>query len=611
MKIHHSLSGIACKALCLLLFAATSCVDDKYDLSKDVDMTIGVGGGMSLPLGSTEKIMLTELIDTATTDILKLDSEGNYSIFKEGSFTPESFEIENFTLSVDAVGDKRHYDFDLYNLSDDYDNLPEWVKQEMQKSKFPYIVHNAVDYETTFDIEQSVPEEVTRLRTLDFRNDVSLLVNVKIYSANHQSDDILQIVNTLRINGEDGNGFLINVPEYIVFAEENVTGGRLLLQGDVVYNPSSKALEYSREYKMAGLDFSNYKNGYIPVENGTINLHDTLYADGFVDSDTVLLAYDNITHIQSVDFEVTMTINKISVESVEGIFAPEIDPIKEVVDLDLGDDLDFLNDSYLDFNDPRVFVTFNNPVDARMFADTRFVGYDKDGNKINGSDVDVSLSLEGNRENNILISRYNASVPGYTTFLAPTLNNLIKTIPDRIDVNVDARMDESEYSTVVLGRSFGISGNYRVSLPLVFDEFSLVYTEEIEDVLGDDPSEVTDYVTDVNSVTLAFEILNTVPAEFTPSIIAYDKNGRKLNGITVEVVGTIAAGNGMAGAVVTEPVSSAIEINLSALNGELELLDNIDLTFEGSGSGRLNSNEYIQLKDINVTVNEDIVVDLN
>lgn len=611
MKKSHSLSKIISPALFLLLFVATACVDDKYDLSKEVDMTVGVGGGVSLPLGSTEKIMLTELIDTVETDIVKLDNEGNYSIFKEGSFTPENFEIGNLDISLAAVGEKRHYDFDLYNLSDDYDNLPEWIQQEIQKSKFPYIVHNEVDYETSFDIDQSVPEEMVRLRTLDFRNDVSLVVNVKIYSANHQSDDILEIVNTLSLKSDGEDGFLINVPEYIVFADENVTAGKLLLQGDVVYNTSTKALEYSKEYKVAGFDFSNYKNGYVPVEDGIISLHDTLSAEGFVDSDTIMLAYDNITHIQSVDFEVTISINKMSVESVEGIFAPEIDPIKEVVDLDLGDDLDFLGDSYLDFNDPRVFVTFTNPVDARMFADARFAGYDKEGNKIENSDVAVSIALEGNRENNILISRYATELPGYTTFLAPTLNNLIKTIPDRIDVNVEAKMDDSEYSTIVLGRSLGISGNYQVSLPLVFDEFSLVYTEEIEEVLGDDPTEVTDYVTDINSVTLAFEILNTVPAEFTPSIVAYDKNGRRLAGIKVDVVGAIAAGNGMAGTVVTEPVSSNIEINLSALNGELEELDKLDLKFEGRGSGRLNSNEYIQLKNINVTVNEDIVVDLN
>ena len=90
-----------------------------------------------------------------------------------------------------------------------------------------------------------------------------------------------------------------------------------------------------------------------------------------------------------------------------------------------------------------------------------------------------------------------------------------------------------------------------------------------------------------------------------------DKYGNRLSGITVKVQGVVDAGNGMDGAVVTEPVKSAVEINLSALNGELAKLYTLDINFEGKGSGRFNANEYIQLKDITVTIDESISVDLN
>ena len=574
-------------AALLLSLAMTSCVDDKCDLSKDVDATIGIGGGVSFPLGSTEKIMLTELIDASTSDILSLDNEGNYSIFKEGSFTPESFEVGDLNINIASTGEKKHYHFKLFDLSDELDKLPDWVQQEILNSKYPYIVYNEIDYTTNYDIEQSVPEEIKRLRVLDFKNPVPMSIKLKIYSENHQSDDMLELVNSLKLASDNEPGFVVCVPEYIVFADKQINDGRLVLQGNVQYNAATKMLEYEREFMIEGLDFSCYKNGYIPVENGTIALHDELEAVGYVESDTVFFGYKNIAHIQSVDVEVVLSIGEMEIASVEGIFDPEIDPIEEVVDLDLGDDLDFLGDSYLDFNDPRLFVTFSNPVDARLLADASFVGYDKDGRLIEGSDVAVSLSLEGG-ENNILFSRYNTQLPGYTTLQVPTLNNLLKTIPDRIDVSVDARMDDSRYSTIVLGKSLGISGNYQVSLPLVFDEFKLVYTEDFEDILGDDPSEITDYVTDINSVTVDFEVLNTVPAELRPTVVAYDKNGRVLTGVTVDIQGVIAAGNGMSGATVTEPVSSTVAIKMSALNGELERLYKLGLTFEGYGSGRLN-----------------------
>ena len=259
MKKSHSLSKIISPALFLLLFAATACVDDKYDLSKEVDMTVGVGGGVSLPLGSTEKIMLTELIDTVETDIVKLDNEGNYSIFKEGSFKPEYFQIDNLDISIDAASENKHYDFNLNNLSEDYHNLPIWVQQEIQKKKYPYIVHHKVDHRTAFDVEQSVPQEMVRLRALNFRNDVTMAVNVKIYSKNHQSDDMLEIVDRLRLNSEVGEGFLLNVPEYIVFEDKSIVDGHLFLDGEAVYNSSTNSLDYNCEYNIEGLDFIDVK----------------------------------------------------------------------------------------------------------------------------------------------------------------------------------------------------------------------------------------------------------------------------------------------------------------------------------------------------------------
>lgn len=43
----------------LLLGTATSCFDDSYDLKKDIDMTINVGGeNLSFPVGNTEKVTL-------------------------------------------------------------------------------------------------------------------------------------------------------------------------------------------------------------------------------------------------------------------------------------------------------------------------------------------------------------------------------------------------------------------------------------------------------------------------------------------------------------------------------------------------------------------------
>lgn len=52
-----------CLALSLGL-PLTACVDDSYDASKDIDMTMGLGSqGLQLKLGNTENIMLADLLE--------------------------------------------------------------------------------------------------------------------------------------------------------------------------------------------------------------------------------------------------------------------------------------------------------------------------------------------------------------------------------------------------------------------------------------------------------------------------------------------------------------------------------------------------------------------
>ena len=65
---------VACILPAIMLVSCS--IDDKYDMSKELDMTVGVGKGFAVPVGSTEKIMLTELIDTTETDVIKIDAQG-------------------------------------------------------------------------------------------------------------------------------------------------------------------------------------------------------------------------------------------------------------------------------------------------------------------------------------------------------------------------------------------------------------------------------------------------------------------------------------------------------------------------------------------------------
>lgn len=593
---------------------ASCSVDDKYDMSKELDMTVGVGKGFAVPVGSTEKIMLTELIDTTETDVIKIDAQGYYSVYKEGTLNPESFKVNDVNIKIEPIANPKGYDFELIDMSK-FAGLPLWMQEEIKKGLFPHLVReDNIENITEFKINQDVPEEMKKLRGMTFRKPVKMTLQLDVYSKNHLSDDILAKTGRLHLYSKDLNdrGFTIEVPEYIVFApEDNVVDGKLVVDGYLNYDASIQKMVIKREYSIMGLDFSKLPEGYLAVEDGKINISEELKIRGAVESDTVFFTFNNVSHAQHVDIEPRLAIDEMQIATVEGVFDPTIDPIKEVVDVNLGDDLDFLNDAYLDFNDPRIFVTLVNPVAAKIFTDATFAGYDKNGNLIEGSEIATGLTFAPATTNKFYINRYDTQVEGYNTVAIPELNNLVKKIPETLDVQLNARLDNENYTTVTLGEDMEISGSYQVSVPMVFDEFNLEYTETVDDVLGEDADDITDYVTDINSVTVTFDVYNTVPAKFVPSIVAYDKNGNKLENVKVVVTGEVAKGNGMKNGVVSDAVKSSVSINLSVKNGELDKLYKLDLKFAGSGSGTFNSNEYIQVKDAVITIDEQISVDLN
>jgi len=63
-------------------FFFASCVDDSYDLTKDIDMTITVGGDLSIPGSGTEEFTLEEIMDLEDNSVVKTDAQGNYALNK-------------------------------------------------------------------------------------------------------------------------------------------------------------------------------------------------------------------------------------------------------------------------------------------------------------------------------------------------------------------------------------------------------------------------------------------------------------------------------------------------------------------------------------------------
>ncbi|MCD8317796.1 MAG: hypothetical protein LUC45_02585 [Paraprevotella sp.] len=60
-KRKHFETSLLAVAFSPFLFIA--CIDESYDLTKDIDMTITVGGNLSIPGSSTEEFTLADIMD--------------------------------------------------------------------------------------------------------------------------------------------------------------------------------------------------------------------------------------------------------------------------------------------------------------------------------------------------------------------------------------------------------------------------------------------------------------------------------------------------------------------------------------------------------------------
>ena len=610
MKNTTKLSGKLLLMLCLPV--AFSCsVDANYDLSKDIDMTVSVAEGLTIPLGSTEKIMLTELLDTLDSDVIKIDKEtGFYSIEESGSIDATEFDVESFTIEIDPYRDVQLYDFNLYNLGNDFE-IPDELEGALPANSYAYVLEDEIDENiASFDIEEEVPAEVLAIKRVTFKKPVQFTVEVDV-TLTERADEFSVFIDNLHIHTDKDKRFYVEVPEYVKFADGiALEDGNKLYIGELEEESVSKGVKrFYYTLNVDALDFSSMPDGELLINDGKLVIkEDDLEVYGALKSDTVFLSASNLLQINGVKIETLFTVGEIVVDSVYGRFSPEIDPVESWVDINIGDDLDNLN---FEFTNPQLFVTIDNGASINVNGDVNIKGY-KSGLPLDNAEVNTSFEVQASAVNNFYLSRLGGSMDGYTSIHVPELNDIIRDVPERLKIYFEPNVNSSLVSKVQLGTPMSVKGSYRIFVPMEFESFSLEYTERIENVLGDNSDDITDYISDINSVTLTVLVDNTVPASFVPTIIAYKKDGvTKLDGIKVEVFGEIVAGNGYKDGKLTEPVGGEVAIRISATDGQLADLDIIDFVVKGSGSGALNANEYIQIKNMTLSIDKPIEVDMN
>lgn len=610
-------------AISPLFFA--SCVDDSYDLSKDIDMTITVGGNLGIPGGGTEEFTLEDIMDLDDPDNSVLQADpvtGEYKLLKSSSeetsvhidavtITGESDQSHQTltfntpigeTLTSDVNDLQIHFDFENDDITDDIVTLSE--------------ADVNCDAIMILDYSETTTGDVGAL-TLKKGFEIEIAVQGQ---KEQQGKD-----NTLVINITDKG----NAREQFEVVESDATLGNqtIRFKKDEVIQRGDK-LEIP-------ITISRIQN--IPTNQGLTSV-------GHFVINTTISAKGKASIPAGGNSDVTINLNigaepaTVTLESATGKVNPNIDIDIDPVTID--DVPDFLNEdnNTLDIKNPCIMLSVTNdaPVHVNIKAD---IIRSKDGNQdytlqigvpeedaSKPENADKRIIAKGSKDNPVTTTYYlsRVAMPGVDNNieLGEDIYNLIKTIPDEIRLeNVEAKALQNEEYTITLGETgadYLVNTTYELNAPLQFGPDLVI---NYNDTINDWQSDLEDI--SFKNAVVEMTALNGIPLNFGIEATAIDVNGNAIPNVKAEVVGNIKPGNKIVrkdeyGNVINSTgtaTESAITVRLSSENGNIENLDGLRITLSGNTNEApdvvLNKNMTLQLTNIRIRIEGGVTVDMN
>ena len=577
-------STVAPLLACLLLspLAFTSCTDDHYDLN-EVDSTIGVGSdGLRLPTSSTDEIQLFDVLELNESDVVKIQENGDYMFEQDGGdVTPARPMIDIIQISKQSTTSEA-----LVIPKNLITGINAMGKKTGVRKADNIGLEAAVNQ---FDFSGNKPAEVLSLKTVSVDANIKLAVSF--------SSALKSCVTKIA-------KLSLNMPSYMSFTASTTSGDLSVNGHKITLANISTANEITLNIDINALDFKSGNNGTLAIEGGKIKMDGTVVMGVEISPSDI-----NLSGLTSGDLSITSQIQfpDFKVTGAQGRFSPTID-LGNLGEATINNVPDFLKDGnvVVDLANPQIWLTTNSDLTLAGYVDGVIKAYKK-GQVIASVNVN-GINIQANATSKICICRNASLVDGsmFTQVIeVPTLSTLIRTIPDKLVFEADARADSKKEYAITFGRQYNISPSYTIKAPVAFAEDArIVYNDSIEDMNKDlkdlDFAEGTYINVDAN-------VENKVPAHLTVSAYAVDVNGKRMSDdlISIVVSNVVAASPDGTTPVVT-PLNVKVQQNKP---GVLKNVDKLMFTIEGSAKENGNIIEGVTLNAYKHTlVARDIVV---
>lgn len=563
-----------------------SCVDNKYDLDKDIDMTINVGGEhLTIPAGSSDTAYLSKIIEVEEGDILQPDATTRvYHLTKKDDIDVEPTTVKEVTISETTT-----------NLSP-----TEIVNATSSSSvEVPATVTTFGDFEAK---SNNIDEALKELGALYAKAPVDLILTIDFANT-----------GDLSFAKVKANNLKIIFPDYIVFkAEEGIQGHELILDGQVL---SENGSSYSRTLKVEGYKFSENAGAGRKPNEGTLTIEGVISMEGEV-------VTTGVSGTGTLSLVPKTVLREMTASSVTGVIQPEIKA--ETTNIELNDLPDFLKDeeTRMDITNPVILLRAENQLETPVEVDAVLTPM-KGNAQIDGKEVKVGSGygktpvVLASGKNVIALSRTGeCTIEGVTSNVkVEDINNLLETIPDDIEVDLQPVVRNEGYYTAELGRAYEMPSSYEVDVPLSFEQnLNIVYNDSVQD-LNKDLNDLDKVILKKANVLLTVDNAIPLKLQLKPeNVLIKDVYGNELTAVkkTIEedkqYVTESTDGE--------KPVTSELVLNLTS--EDTAFLSKIDrICFKltavpGSATGvPLKDTQWLKVTSIKLSVPGGVNVDLN
>lgn len=555
-----------------------SCVDNKYDLDKDIDMTVNVGGEhLTIPAGSSDTAYLSKIIEVKEGDILQPDAATRvYHLTKKDDINVEPTTVKEVMIS-----------------SANTDLMKELVGAGSSTSAS---ITTGLEEENKLTAEASdIDEALIELGALGAETPASLTLAFEFLNT-----------GSLTFGSVTAKNLEIQLPDFLMFKEGEVEEGNKLILNNEELKNTHKVLH------VVGYQFGKKAGeGEKPDENRIITIDGKVTMKGEV-------VTSGIGGSGSLTMTMHVTLGEMIANSVTGVIQPKIEA--EATKIELNDLPDFLKDeeTRLDITNPVILLRADNPLATPVEIDAVLTPL-KNNTVVTGKSVEVGngdiVLVPG--ANVIALSRTGeSSVDGVTDNVkVEDINNLLEIIPDDIEVDLQPVVRNENYYTVELGKPYDMPSSYEVDVPLSFEQgLNIVYNDSVQDLNKD--------LKDLDKVSLKkanvlVTVDNAIPLKLQlkpENVLIKDVYGNELSAVKK----TIEEDKQYVAESADEEKPATSELVLSLTSDDTAFLSKIDrICFKltavpGSATGvPLKDTQWLKVTSIKLSVPGGVNVDLN